>query len=187
MIKKVTISALFLGFAIIGFLVSRRGPEVRAEQEEAISSVPVMEERLESAGSSGPSSSSVRQASHPVTLQEIADLSYSTDSNDFYLRLTSELMAELFQLQAAKDKDRITSRLVPIAQKFYYLNKAHQNFEDAAPFSLPESFRREIQDLEELWESNNDLAQAADNVFAQLDLLDCEHVPYQLRGKVRTQ
>ena len=127
------------------------------------------------------------QPSNPVTLQDISSISELSELQKYHQRLTTELITELWRVENSHDRDKITSRLRPVAQKFYYLNKVHRNLDDETPLSLPSSFHPEVKKLEQLWNDNNVLAESADNVFAQLDMLDCEHVPYQLRARVVSQ
>ena len=189
MLRKISIYCFFLGVLIVGLLFSHH---IKHQDSAQISpspapSPPISAPILSEGSSSSAPSSDPFKLSVPVTLQEISLLTDSAEFNELYQRLTSELIHELIQLKSIHDRDRIISRITPMAQKFYYLKKEHQSREDTPSFQLPLSFRSDIQNLEKLWESNNTLAQAADSVFSRMELLDNEHVPYQLREQILAQ
>lgn len=190
MLRRTSVYCLCLGVIIIGFLLSRRAPH-QGTAPVAVGS-PASSDTSASQLPKTPSSSPASlptplQPVTPVTLQDISSLSDPAQFNKIYQQLTSELIHELIQLRTTRDQDRVISRITPVAQKFYYLKKAHRSLDDAPPFHLPQNFRPDIEDLEDLWNNNHVLAQAADSVFAHMELLDGEHIPYQLREKVLTQ
>jgi len=185
MAKKIIIGSLFSIAAAIGILLLN----IQRGQPEN-STVSIATERTTEI--SHPSSDSATPPSLPltplplksITLEDISSLSHPNDSVEYYQQLSHELILELFRLENTDDRDRIVSRLTPLAQKFFYLHKVHQTLDGAPPFQLPNHFRGEVNELEELWNNNNILATTADSLFSRLDLLDCEHVPYQLRDKI---
>lgn len=183
--KKIFITCLFLGAVITGILLSRRAPQ--KDTAPVAANTPVLSPSAIPPNPPAPSPApfpTPLQPTPPVTLQDISTLYSPAESNDYYQRLTSELIVEIFQLRNYRDEDRIASRLNPVAQKFYYLKKRHLSFDDAPPFHLPPSFRQSIRNLEDLWIENPILARTTDSLFAQMDLLDMEHIPYQLREKI---
>ena len=189
MFRRIFICCILLGI-VIGFSLFR-GATDKVTAPVAVDS-PTSPELTARDFTSAPSSSSdslsasLKPATF-VTLQDISSLSDSAQFEEAYQHLSSELVQELVRLRATRDRDRVISRITPVAQKFYYLKKARKSFDEAPVFHLPESFRSEIQNLEELWSSNDILAQAADSVFAHMEILDREHIPYQLREKLQNQ
>ena len=187
MVTKALISFFFVGIILIcAYLLRTLAPsptiEVLSPTKAPETSV------LAQPSISSPSTlSSSLQPFTPVSLQDLSSLTDPKELNDTYQRLTSELILELAELQEKKDQDRIKSSLKPIAQKFYYLRKTHTRLENAPPFQLPQHYDQEIQRLEDLWNRNHVLAETADSIFAQLDILNFEHVPYQLRENIITQ
>ena len=120
----------------------------------------------------------------PVTLEEISGIVTAEDSRASYQRLSRELIHALFQLETIDDEQRIRSRLRPIVQKFYYLKKVDSALDAVSQKRLPNSFHSPIRKLEDLWNANPTLAQTVDSLFARFDLLNHEHVPYQLRHEL---
>lgn len=189
MLRIISIFVLFVG-VIIGLFLSRGVSDQGVAPAVAglsASSGPSTRSLPSHPSSSSASLSVLFPPFNPVTLQDISVLSDPAEFNGFYERLSSELISELIQLRTTRDHDRVISRITPIAQKFYYLKKAQQSLDDVPAFHLAQSFGPGIQNLEDLWSSNDILAQAADSVFSHLELLDGEHVPYQLREKVLAQ
>ncbi|MEP4076207.1 hypothetical protein [Haloferula sp.] len=187
MLRKISICVLLIVVVVIGVLLTRRVPDQGPAPVAEIVPDSSATHLRKFPPSSRTSDSTPLQPAAPVTLEDISSLSDPAQLNGVYENITSELIGELTKLRSTRDGDRVASRITPIAQKFYYLKKAHQSLDDAPPFNLPRSFRPDIQELEELWDSNSILAQSTDSVFAHMDLLDGEHVPYQLREHVLTQ
>lgn len=117
-----------------------------------------------------------------VSLSEISKITTEHEATVLFQRLSVELIHELHELEAATDSDKIISRLTPLVQNFYYLKR--QNKSNGPQQRLPQTFQADIKGLEQLWNDNITLAQTADSLFARFDLLQFEHVPYQLRAEL---
>lgn len=122
--------------------------------------------------------------SEPVTLESISALSSPADTSEFFCRIVVELLNELTLLEEASDRSRITSRLKPIVEKMYHLKKVSAKGSEQQT-RLPVGFQVRIDQLEKLWTNNPHLATAVDDLFHNLDLLEDEHLPYQLRNKLQ--
>lgn len=118
----------------------------------------------------------------PVSLEEIKGVSTTDEATLLFQRLSVELINELQKLEKTTDSNVIASRLSPLVQNFYYLKRIGGINQPQE--RLPHAFQGDIQHLEELWNNNSTLAQTADNIFSSYDLLQYEHVPYQLRAEL---
>ena len=124
------------------------------------------------------------QYHEPLEIVSITKLSRSEDTSDHFRRIVVELSSELNRLEKADDASRIVSRLRPVVQKMYYLKR--QSDRDAGQQTrLPLTFQPIIHRMEEQWTNNPQLARTVDDLFHDMDLLECEHLPYQLRNELQ--
>jgi len=128
---------------------------------------------------------SLKKPISPISLKEIAKVSSPQETTILFQRLSTELIHEFDRLAKTTDSNKITSRLTPLVQKFYYLKQKGNIIQPDQ--RLPISFKEDITRLTELWDANPKLAVAVDNLFSRFDLLEYEHVPYQLREELAPQ
>lgn len=117
-----------------------------------------------------------------VSIEEISNISTEQEASILFQRLSTELIHELKELETTTDPHKITSRLTPLVRNFYYLKR--RNLISQPQQRLPQTFQADIQQLEQLWNDNITLAQTADGIFSRFDLLQHEHIPYQLRTEL---
>ncbi|MGJ8723781.1 MAG: hypothetical protein ACSHYB_04425 [Roseibacillus sp.] len=147
-------------------------------------STPNLLETEKQIASKGSYATSQIERVEPVTLDDISTDLTPEEATGLFQRLSTELIIEVNKLAENNDRAQIESRLSPIVQKFYYLNRTTPPTEDVIQGRLPSSYQSDIRNLEELWTNNPELATAVDDLFARFDLLDHEHVPYQLRNEL---
>ena len=180
---------LIVGFSL-WFLVLQRANKSEGEAQSVVSSSIKKGEAVANSSLEDVSPVAVKRPevpSEPVTLEEIALISESSESAIVFRRLSIELVDELVQLENEQDAERIKSRLTTTVQKFYYLQRAIGLGGGKALQRLPSSFKSDIETLERIWTENSVLARTADDLFTSHDLLLYEHVPYQLRQELVMQ
>ena len=159
----------------------------QAPKSEAVESSPSLERAEQQttfpAQSTPPSkTASLIKPISPISLKDIAEVSGPQETTILFQRLSTELIHEFDRLAKTTDSNKIASRLTPLVQKFYYLKKKGDIIQPDQ--RLPISFKKDITRLTELWDQNPKLARAADDLFSRFDLLEYEHVPYQLRQEL---
>jgi len=119
-----------------------------------------------------------------VETSDIMQLSDLSEANEIHRRLAITLISELELLNETKNRNVIRARLSSTANKFYLLKRAMKakKIKNSNFLTLSSEYDQRVKSLNEIWTKNPDLANEADDIYSDLNLLDYEHVPYVLRN-----